>query len=63
MESYHRQVAILVPDDKLDCYVLSDFFCFWQKQSSFLSGTSVATYTPHCYIVVMVMVSYSRTSH
>ena len=43
MGSHHRQVVILVPCYKLDCYVSSEFFLFWQKQSSFLSGTIAAT--------------------
>ena len=41
--SHHYQVAILVPGDKLDCFVQSENFFRGKKCSSFLSGTSAAT--------------------
>ena len=38
MGSHHRHVAILVPDDKLDCYVSSDFFAFDKNSQDFYPG-------------------------
>ena len=43
MGSHHHQVAILVPDDKVDCFGQFENFLLDQKWSSFLPGTSVAT--------------------
>ena len=43
MGSCHRQVEILVPDDKLDCFGYSGKNWLGPKQSSFSSGTSTAT--------------------
>ena len=45
MGSHHRQVAklaILVSDDKLDCFGFNGFFMLLTKRSSFLSRTSAA---------------------
>ena len=38
MGSYHRQVAILVPDDELECYVLPDFFALNKNSLAFHAG-------------------------
>ena len=43
MGSHHHQVAILVLDDKLDCFSPLENFLLDQKWSSFLSGTSAVT--------------------
>ena len=48
MGSYHRQVAILVPDDKLDCYVLSDFFALDKNSLAFYLGL-VLPHSPLLY--------------
>ena len=37
-------MAILVPDDKLHCFVVTREKLAWKKWSSFSSGTSTATY-------------------
>ena len=41
--SHRHQGAILVPDEKLDRFVRAKFFRQKANQSSFLSGTSIAT--------------------
>ena len=39
MGSHHHQLAILVPDDKLDCFgQLENFFCIVKKGLAFYSG-------------------------
>ena len=43
MGSHHHQGAILVTDDKLDCFGQWENFFASSKKSSFLSGTSAAT--------------------